>query len=139
MYNFDAVALEHAHPAIACGISEYDGLLVAYLPKLDGMMDEMWDTEEGLTCYSVHGKLIDAISEAKGQRVKWWRVRNAARRNGLRQVEPIWQGPAGEFQLSCLPDLPRPSPDHTLYMRAYSHGPWVKLERTISGEKNENE
>lgn len=126
--SFDTVATEHEYPALACGISEYDGLLVAYLPKFEATMDERADRVRGLTLYAFDGVLIDAIADDR-RKVKWWIVRNAARDAGLAQIEPIWHGPAGEFKLSSLPDVPRPETDYTLHMRAYSHGPWIRLER----------
>lgn len=134
--EFDSVALEHEYPATACGIPDGDGLLVAYLPKLDGVMQESFLRD--LVVYSMDGVVIDALPNVthyapdshKGP-VKWWRVRGAARELGLAQIEPIWQGPAGELKLSSLPDVPRPEPDYTLHMRAYSHGPWIRLEQKI--------
>lgn len=131
-YNFDSVALEHEYPATACGIPDGDGLLVAYLPKLDGVMQEMPDRVRDLTLYAMDGILVDAIA-TDARKVKWWLVRNAARDAGLTQVEPMWQGPAGEFKLSSLPDVPRPGAQHRLYMRAYSHGPWIRLEEIANG------
>lgn len=124
---FDTTVLEYKYPATACGIDPYDGLIVAYLPKFAAVMDEHWLAAR-LTLYCVNGQAIDAIDDERGQRVKWWQVRNAASSVGMQYVEPIWQGPAGEFMLKCLPDVPRPSPEHTLHMRAYSHGPWIRLE-----------
>jgi len=127
--EFDPVAVEHPYPALACGVAEYDGLLVAYLPKLDAVMQEFWLPSERLTLYCAGDMAVDAMDEHRGQRVKWWRVRNAARECRMQQVEPIWQGPAGEFTLARLPAVPRPTLEHKLYMRAFSHGPWIKLER----------
>ena len=121
------------NPALMCGLDPYDGLLVAYLPKLDGVMQEAYNRYvdwEGrtvtATVYSIDGMAIDAKTDPDSLTMKWWRVRNWARELGLSIVEPIWGGAVKDFSLRHLPDVPQPH-GAQLHMRAFSHGPWINI------------
>lgn len=123
---WDDLVLQHENPAIACGIDENDGLVVAWLPRLDGVMQE--HSMSGGTVFSMDGRVIDVVPGKTSQRAKWWTVKQAARNLGMNFPEPIWQGRAGDFTRGSVPDVPRPL-GHKLYMRCYSHGPWIRLEK----------
>jgi hypothetical protein len=126
------------HIALACGIARDEGLMVAYLPELASVMQEYpltWGT-----LYAQDGVAIDVFEY--GKRVKWWKVREAARLNGLAIVEPVWQGPAEDFRLGMFPPTPKGVPQEggqfyksRLHMRAWRHGPWID----ISKESNEQD
>lgn len=130
---WDDLAMQHDNLATACGIDENDGLIVAWLPRLDGVMQEIpW---LGGTVYALDGRVIDSLAEDGSQRMKWWKVRRVSGEVGMPVVEPVWQGRAGDFARGRVSDLPRPE-GHKLYMRAYSHGPWIRIERADESANN---
>jgi hypothetical protein len=128
------------NPALDCGINPNDGLLVAYLPKLDTVLREHHLGDE--TAHSVDGVMLDVVAPKP---VKWWKVRRAAGELGMALPEVVWQGRAGDFSVDegstfasfFSPDRFRESAK--LYMRAYSHGPWIcvepeQLEKVYDGD-----
>lgn len=111
------------------GIPRDEGVIVAYLPAKPLFFDE-YDCDSGVGL-GHHGTLLDIVGPAP---VKWWKVRNAARSYGLEQVEPIWYGPAAEFNVNCLPIGTKPD-GKTLSLRQYGRGPWINLEEK-DGQKS---
>ncbi len=120
-----------------CGIDPCDGLLVAYLPPLDSVLQEYFKG----TCkvYAQDGIVLDMLDDEK-PRVKWWRVREAARQLQMAIVEPAWQGAAGDFTDQRLqelrtrwePYLKDEGAYGKLFMRAYSNGPWICLDEEMN-------
>lgn len=114
------------------GIHPYDGLLVAYLPPLASVLQEYFKG----TCkvYAQDGIVLDML-DTDAPRVKWWRVREAARQLQMGIVEPMWSGPACDLTAQRLEELRArgatwrlPGEEGKLFMRAFSHGPWVCLD-----------
>lgn len=104
------------------GLDPNDGVLLAYLPDLGHLLqeDEVRAHPKDLTVYSLDGIVLDMLPSGK-----WWKVREAARQLGMSTVEPIWSGAFSDFR---VPDVPRPE-GAKLFVRAFSNGPWVCLER----------
>jgi hypothetical protein len=115
------------------GISPYDGVILAWLPKLESVMQEMRrntpDGEEIL--YLQDGTAIDMLrAKAVGgqlQSARWWQVREAARSARVPLVSPIFSCAAMDLR---MPEVPRPA-EHKLYLRRYDKGPWIALEKPI--------
>lgn len=108
------------------GIHPYDGLLVAYLPPLASVLQEYFKG----TCkvYAQDGIVLDML-DTEAPRVKWWRVREAARQLQMGIVEPMWSGPACDLTASRLQEIQESRKDEgKLFMRAFSHGPWICLD-----------
>lgn len=109
------------------GIDPYDGIIAAYLPPLDSLMEERYKGD--LVVYAQDGVVID-MKDAEANNpsaIKWWRVRNAARELNMSWVEPHWSGAAGDFPFDNPPECAH-EPEAKLYFRAFSKGPWIKLE-----------
>jgi hypothetical protein len=77
------------------------------------------------TGYLADDRLLDLYPEDT-KPVKWWLVKAAARILGVAPIETIWSGPAMDFRVECLPNVPQP-PDTQLAIRQYSRGPWITL------------
>lgn len=120
------------------GITGDEGLLCAYIPLMVGMPQEV-EYREGtrtFTLVSLDGRAIDMMpQDQKG--VKWWMVKNAAKENKLEFPQELWYGPADEFSIDALPDMPQPE-GTVLALRQYSRGPWIKLQDSLSKEKKED-
>lgn len=119
------------NPAIDCGLDPADGLIVAYLPPMTDVMDE-YDTSHG-TLYVVDGTAIDLLPTGR-----WWKVREARAEafkntgDGIRLCEPLYQGSVADFttdRYEAVRELPAWGDDYKLHMRAYSHGPWICIEK----------
>lgn len=127
------------NPALDCGIDPNDGLLVAYLPKLDTVLQEAYFGE--YTAHSIDGVLLDVTHP--GKPMKWWKVRMVAGDLKLALPDIIWQGRAGDFGNELIDHEGQFRPDEgwKLHMRAYSHGPWICIEdeqlKKVYGENNE--
>jgi hypothetical protein len=108
------------------GISPDEGLLVAYLPELLNVLDyEIREAADTVTVYTQGVMAVEALSERE-RPIKWWKFKNYAREAGFNHPEPIWHGPAGDFRVQCLPDVPQPDGTN-LAIRQYSRGPWITL------------
>ena len=121
------------------GIDPYDGVLIAFLPKLDSVMQEFYLELGGdrlVTAYAQDGMVVDCIDT--GQRdVRWWRVRDAARQLHMNIVEPIWSGPAADVtlvMLECLVEQYRPNENEKLHIRCFSRGPWISFSKKEKGK-----
>lgn len=123
-----------SNPALACGIHRHEGLLVAYIPPTDSVPQEYEyrDGKRTFTLVAYDGIVLDMMPH-DNKACKWWLVRQAARQEKLAQIEPIWTGPAEDFHITCLPELPR-EPGYRLAMRQFSRGPWILLEKETNGQ-----
>jgi len=112
-------------------IDPAEGLICAYIPAQILQMEE-FEVRSGDRYFTLYAHrtawdnvVLDAMpSDSKN--VKWWLVKELARSEGLSWVEPFWSGPAGEFDVRWLPDVPRPERS-VMAIRQYSRGPWIKL------------
>jgi hypothetical protein len=127
--------------ALDCGFNPNDSVLVAYLPKLDTVIQELYDGDR--TLHVVDGVVLDMTSTNP---VRWWRVRNAAFSAKLPLIGVTYAGTARDFSIEArqlkkvLPPLDYEGAK--LHMRAYSHGPWIciepeQLEKVYIDERNE--
>lgn len=120
--------------ALQLGLDRDEGVIIAHIPKTD-IMGEEYEFRDGkreFVAVAYDGVLLDLIPTDR-KNCKWWFVREAARSLRLGQIEPIWAGPAEDFRVSCLPQVPKPEGTR-LALRQYSRGPWILLEEP---EKNE--
>jgi hypothetical protein len=111
-------------------IAPDEGVIVAFLPRTDGIMQEVEyrDGKRTFTLHSIDGKIVDLFpSDNKG--VKWWMAKEAARVNKLSWPEELWRGPAAEFNLDSLPEVQQPE-NTVLALRMYKRGPWIRLQET---------
>jgi hypothetical protein len=122
------VSTDPDQAALACGFQPFDGIIVAWLPKLDTVLEERYNGD--LVLYAQDGVVIDVHHE-DGKPVRWWEVKIAARAAGLAFIEPFWSGPAADLRVSALPDLPPPERDvgYRRHMRGFSKGPWICIEQ----------
>jgi len=129
---------EKDQAALYCGFAPDEGIIVAWLPKLDSVLEERYN-DGGLTMYAQDGVCIDVHRE-DGKPVRWWQVRAAARACRFSQVEPFWSGPAADFRVSALPDLPPPEQGvgYKRHMRGFSRGPWIDIESVDFSNKKES-
>lgn len=125
--------------ALDCGFDPTDSVLVAYLPKLDAMMQE-YDVSSDEKLLALDGIAIDIVAS---RAVRWWRVRNAAFVHKLAHVELICSRVAASFSLEYVEWLRKTFPpnDGRMHMRAYSRGPWIciepdQLEKVYTNEDN---
>lgn len=116
------------YAALACGVDRDEGVIVAYIPKMDAVPVEHHYRDGGreFLLYSFKRKVIDMLPFDR-KNVKWWQVREAARALKLDYIEPIFACAAEDFRVSSLPQLPKPEGTY-LAFRQYSRGPWVNLE-----------
>lgn len=120
------------NPALDCGIAPNDSLLVAYLPKLDSVLQEAYfgAGEDEWTAHIIDGVLLDVTRPNKPTR--WWQARRAAFKLKLQMPHFLYAGTAKDFSMDSkyLKKLvpPLDYEDAKLYMRAYSHGPWICIE-----------
>lgn len=119
------------NPAIDCGLDPNDGLIVAYLPPMCEAMDE-YDTTHG-TLYVADGVTIDLLPTGR-----WWKVREARAEafrmtgHAMRLCEPLYAGSVQDFTpevYEAVLQLPAWGDDYKLHMRAYSHGPWICIDK----------
>lgn len=114
------------NPALDCGIDPNDSLLVAYLPKLDAVLQET-RVAEG-TLMSLDGVALDIVGP---KRVRWWQVRRAAGDEGMQLPAIVWQNRVSKFtqeHIEMFAGYPHVD-GYKPYMRAYSHGPWICIEK----------
>lgn len=118
-------------PAGDVGIGAYDGIILAYLPKLDRVpMEIPLSGDQNAALYVVDGMGLD-IKDDTERPVKWWRVRNACREARLEMPEPVWHGPAQELsyeRLHAIMERHNPMREGSLHMRRYDRGPWINCE-----------
>jgi hypothetical protein len=118
------VSLADKKIAVDCGIDPNDGLLVAYLPKLDAVLQEAY--YDDLTAHSIDGILLDVTGPKP---VRWWKVRGAAGDLGLALPDISHACSAKDFTSGLARMFSPPYRGAKLYMRAYSHGPWICIEQ----------
>lgn len=120
-------------PALACGIDRDEGVVIAYIPTGDAIMDEheYRDGDRTFTLFSMDGVALDMLPQDR-KTVKWWMVREAAREHRLQFIEPIKACAAEDFRVSCLPQVPQPE-GTVLAFRQYSRGPWITMTKDQDG------
>ena len=107
--------------------------MVAYLPRLDAVLQEYY--KGSCKVYAQDGIVLDML-DTESPRVKWWKVREAARQLGMTIVEPMWSGPASDMDERRIEEIrarvvPLDFEQETgakMFMRAFSHGPWICLD-----------
>lgn len=111
------------NPALDCGMSRHDGVIVALIPPIDA--PDEYVTSFG-TLFVVDGMAVDLLPSDRA----WWKVKEAAREVGVRFPEPLWHGCAEEFPFNTeqvqVKALEYPA-DKRLCMRNYRNGPWIDL------------
>ncbi len=112
-----------------------EGLLAAFVPVTDKVPKEYEyrDGTRNFRLFSWNGVALDMLPGDAGA-CKWWMVKDAAREAKVGLIEPVWAGPADDFTLKCLPDLPQPPNTH-LAVRRFSRGPWIKLPLTVGDDE----
>jgi hypothetical protein len=98
-----------------------DSVLVAYLPKLDMVVQELYQGDH--TLHVVDGVVIDMTGP---KAVRWWQVR-AAVEGRMQLIQVFYFGKARDFTVAKLNGW-HVDDGSRLHMRAYSHGPWICIE-----------
>lgn len=131
--------ISQEYPALACGYPRDEGVIVAYIPALQGLMmaEHLYrDGKRTFTVYSLDGVVLDMLPhDRKG--CKWWMVREAARALKLDYPEPVLACAAEDFRVSCLPRI-EDREGQVLAFRSYSRGPWVTLQKEAPSFDGEN-
>lgn len=134
--NVNSFILSQKKIALDCGFEPSESVLVAFIPKLDTVVQELYQGDH--TLHVLDGVVLDMTGL---KRVRWWQVLDACRAAHMPIVETTGAGKASSFTTANVRNSGEPRYDGArLHMRAYSHGPWICIEpEQLASVYNEHE